>query len=103
MADEWHLIGQRILVTKRTALLAITGVVERVQIAGVPQHDRTETHANASLVHHMKHTGQAVVGLAHKIANCTLFLAEVQHGRGGAAIAHFVDQARQRDIIALPQ
>ena len=38
--------------------------------------------------------------LADELADAPPFLAEGEHGRGGAAIAHLVDQARERHVVA---
>ncbi|MNY47483.1 hypothetical protein D3C86_1827550 [compost metagenome] len=38
--------------------------------------------------------------LADQITNRALVLAEAQHRRSGIAIAHLVQQARQRHIVA---
>ena len=41
--------------------------------------------------------------LADQIAVRPALLTKVKHGRGGAAIAHLVDQASQDDVVALTQ
>ena len=89
-------------------LRTIARIVERMQITGVAKHYRAQTNCNARFVHHIEHRCQPIVQRADQITDSTgpaswvmFALTEIQQAIGGAAIAHFVIQAGQNDIISL--
>ena len=51
----------------------VPGIFERIQVAGHAVHDRAHADADARLVHHVEHLGQALVRLAHQIADALAF------------------------------
>ena len=100
MPDQRDLVRAGILVAQGAALAAFPGVVQRVEVSGIAEHDRAETDPDPGLVHHVEHRRQALVGLTDEVAHGTLVLTEVEHGGSGAAIAHLVDQPGQGHIVA---
>jgi hypothetical protein len=81
-----------------------------VQVAGVAQHRSARAHADARLVHHVEHIGQALVRLADQVADGAalalrfeLAFAEVEQAVTGATVTHLVVQARQHHVVALAQ
>ncbi|MCY1543107.1 hypothetical protein D9M68_789020 [compost metagenome] len=71
-----------------------------MDIALIGQAGCAQADADARLVHHLEHIGQALVCLAHQIADRSLPFAETEHGGGGVAVAQFVQQASESHIIA---
>ena len=101
--DDRHLRAGRVLAVRLAALRTLAGVFQRVQVAGVAEHDRAHADADARLVHHLEHVAQAVVRLADQVADAFAVVAEVQRGGGGAAPAHLVEQAGQGHVVARAQ
>ena len=90
--DDANLRCQRVFAARQTALRALTSVVQCVDVALIRQHRGAEGNTNARLVHHLEHVRQALVGLADQITDRAAFLTEAQHGGGGVAVAHLVQQ-----------
>ena len=64
MLDNGHLgrfMVQHAL--QRSALAALPGVIERIEVGGRGVHERLRPHPKACLVHHMKHYPHALVFL----------------------------------------
>ena len=61
--DDRHLGAGRVLAIGQAALRALAGVFQGVEVAGVAEHHRAHADADAGLVHHLEHVGQAGVGL----------------------------------------
>ena len=91
---------ERVFVARYAALLPLAGVAQRGEVPAVAQHDGAHADADARLVHHVEHAGQALVRLAHQLADAGVVLAKGQQGRGGAAPAAFVDQPGQGHVVA---
>ena len=103
VADDRHLWRARVLAVRQAALRAFAGVLQRIEVTGIAKHHRAHADADARLVHHLEHVGQAVVRLAHQVADAGAVVAEVQRGGGGAAITHLVEQAGEDHVVARPE
>ncbi len=103
MLDDAHLVRQRVLAARQTALRAFAGVGERVNVALIGQHGGAEGNADTGFVHHLEHVRQALVGLADQIADRTVLLTEAQYGGGGVAVTHLMQQTGQCDVISRAQ
>ncbi|MNN32048.1 hypothetical protein D3C81_1457600 [compost metagenome] len=100
--DDRYRRAVRVLVVRQPTLWSLTRVFQRIQVAGVTQHHRAHANADARLVHHLEHAGQALVRLADQVADALAVVAEVQRGGGGAAPAHLVEQPGQQHVVARP-
>src|SRR3546814_14513852 len=92
----------RILVADRPALRTLARVVERIAVAGVAECGRAHAHADARLVHHVKHAGQPVIRLADQFADRRVAFAEVQRRIDRSAITHLVIAAGDVHAVAPP-
>ena len=108
MLDDRDLGRGRILGGDGPALRALARVLQRLQVAGVAQRHRAHSDAEAGLVHHVEHVGQAAVRLADQVAHRAGFaagteraVAEAEHGVGDTPLAHLVIQPGQRHVVAL--
>ena len=57
------------LAADRPALRPVAGVLERLEVAGVAERHGAEADADARLVHHVEHAGEAAVRLADQVAD----------------------------------
>ena len=108
--DDRHLRPRRVLAAGRggAALGPLAGVVERGLVAGDAEHGGAEADADARLVHHVEHAGEALARPADEVADGArraahreLPLAQVEQRVGGAAVAELVVEAGQRHVVPL--
>jgi hypothetical protein len=82
------------------ALLAVLGVVRRVEIRGRSTGQPLQTDADTGAVHHQEHLGHALVLLcAHQLTDTGVVVAEVDHAGGRAIDAHLVLDGRHGDVV----
>ncbi|MNP22960.1 hypothetical protein D3C76_1156510 [compost metagenome] len=101
MLDDRHGRSVRVLAVRHATLRPLAGVLQGIQVAGVAKHHRAHADADPRFVHHLEHVAQAVVRLAHQIADALTVIAEVQRGGRGAAPAHLVEQPCQQHVVTL--
>jgi hypothetical protein len=100
MFDDGDLRRAEIASRWRAAPVAVARVMQRILVAGITEHGGAHADANTRLVHHVEHVAQPLVLFADQITDCPALLAEIEHGRRGAAPAHLVQQPGQRHIVA---
>ncbi|MNP10703.1 hypothetical protein D3C76_1028610 [compost metagenome] len=89
--DDRHGRTVRVLVVQPSSLGSLAGVFQRVEIPGIAEHHRAHADADARLVHHLEHAGQALVRLADQVADALAVVTEVERGGCSAAPAHLVE------------
>ena len=107
MPDDRHLRQSGVLAGHGPALRPLARILQRLEIAGVPQGDRAQPDAEAGLIHHVEHVGKAAVGFPDQVPDrpgpapgLMPPFTEIQCGIGYSAVAHLVVEAGQHDIVA---
>ncbi len=105
--DDRDLRCVRVFGGDGSALRALAGVLKRFEVSGVAQRHRAYPDAEAGLVHHGEHVGDAAVWLTDQITDRAGLavggegaVAEIQDRVGDAALTHFVVQPGQCDVIS---
>ena len=95
--DDRDLRGRRILTRDRAALWTLPGILQRLEVSGVPQGHRAHTDAESRFVHHVEHVDDAAMRFADEIPTRAV---EVQHRVRDAALSHLVVEPGYRDVVA---
>ena len=113
VVDDLRLRAGRVLAlgAERPSLRAIARIVERMQVTGIAERDGAEADADARVVHHVEHAGQALVQAADQVADragaafglVTPAFAEIEQAVDRAAVAHLVVDPGQLDVVALAE
>src|SRR6185437_16781381 len=86
------------------ALLALLGVLERVEVRGRRDGYALDTDGDARAVHHPEHLRHALVlDRADQLADAAVVLAEVEHAGRRAVDAHLVLDAADGDVVRLAE
>jgi len=81
------------------ALLTLTGILQRVQIARATERDGPQSDADPLLVHHVEHVRQALVGFTDQLAATVAIFAELEEAIDRAAIAHLVVESGHAHVV----
>ena len=101
--DDRYLWAGRILVPRMSALGSLTRILQGMQVARIAERHRTESNADARLVHHVEHAEQAAVFFADQPPVAIPAFTEVEHRVRGTAKAHLVIEPTEHDVVALPE
>ena len=92
MLDDWH-----------PALHPLPRVGHRFLIGALGGTETLQAHLEARLVHHREHAGEALILLAHQIANRSAVVA-VGHDTGGTTVnTQLVLNGDRVGVVALAQ
>jgi hypothetical protein len=84
----------------RRALLALLGVLQRVQVRARRHRQALHADADAGVVHEVEHLGHALLLLgADQLADAAIVIAEVEHRRRRRLDAHLVLDRRDLDVV----
>ena len=101
VADDGH--TGRVRATDGAALHAVAGVFHSLLVGTLGHRHAFDAHAQTGVVHHGEHIAQALVGLAHQVADGAAFVTEAHHGGGAAVDAQFVFQRHAAHVVTFPQ
>ena len=87
----------------RSALDPLPSIVARRLIGAFGDPQALQSDLLPGLVHHREHMRQALVFLAHQVANGTLLLAKAHHAGGARMNAKLVLDRRTHDVVAFRQ
>src|SRR5690606_5918796 len=84
-------------------LQALHGVASRLLEGALADADALYTHGHARMIHHREHEADAVVGLAHQVADGAAVVAVAEYAGGTGVDAELVFQRYHLDVIAGPR